>query len=246
LSKEEMMSFTVKAEKRDAFGKNASRRLRKQGQIPAVLYGEGNEAVPLVLAKKDVILILKSDSGENTIFKVTFDSKAQDAMFKDIQIDVTTDELIHADLILISMDKAIRVNVPILIQGEAVGVKTEGGFVDFMTREVEVECLPKDIPESIKVDISPLHLHQSLKVGDMAVPEGVRLINDPASVVVVISVPHKEEEAAKPAEEGVEAAAAPTEPEVIKKERAEKEEEEKPKEKPEKPEKPERKEKKEK
>jgi large subunit ribosomal protein L25 len=234
-----MMSFTVKAEKRDAFGKNASRRLRKQGLIPAVLYGEGEATIPLVLQKKDVILILKSDAGENTIFKVAFDSKAQDAMFKDVQIDVSTDELIHADLIQISMDKAIRVNVPVLLQGDPVGVKTEGGFVDFMTREIEVECLPKDIPENIKIDISPLHLHQSLKVGDIAVPEGVRLINDPSSVVVVISVPHKEEEAVKPAEEGVVAAAEPAEPEVIKKERAEKEEEEK-------PEKPEKKEKKEK
>jgi len=232
------MSFTVKAEKREAFGKNASRRLRKQGFIPAVLYGEGKETVPLVLEKKDVILILKSDSGENTIFKVAFDSKAQDAMFKDIQIDVVTDELIHADLVQISMDKAVRVNVPVSLQGDAVGVKTEGGFVDFMTREIEVECLPRYIPESIKVDISPLHLHQSLKVGDIAAPEGVRLINDPSSVVVVISVPHKEEEVAKPAEEGV-VAAEPVEPELIKKERAEKTEEE------EKPEKKEKKEKKE-
>jgi large subunit ribosomal protein L25 len=238
LSKEEMMSFTVKAEKRDVFGKNASRRLRKQGLIPAVLYGEGKETVSLVLEKKDVILILKSDSGENTIFKVAFDAKAQDAMFKDIQIDVVTDELIHADLVQISMDKAIRVNVPVLLQGDAVGVKTEGGFVDFMTREIEVECLPGNIPESIKVDISPLHLHQSLKVGDIAAPEGVRLINDPASVVVLISMPHKEEEVAKPVEEGV-VAAEPTEPELIKKERAEKGEEE------EKPEKKEKKEKKE-
>lgn len=232
------MSFTVKAAKRDAFGKNASRRLRKQGLIPAVLYGERIATVPLVLAKKDVILILKSDTGENTIFKVAFDSKSQDAMFKDIQIDSTSDELVHADLIQISMDKAIRVNVPVLLQGDPVGVKTEGGFVDFMTREIEVECLPKDIPESIKVDISPLHLQQSLKVGDIAAPEGVRLISDPSSVVVLISVPHKEEEVAKPAEEGV-VAAEPTEPEVIKKERAEKPEEE------EKPEKKEKKEKKE-
>jgi len=232
------MSFTVKAEKRDAFGKNASRRLRKQGLIPAVLYGEGTATIPLVLQKKDIILILKSDTGENTIFKVDFDSKSQDAMFKDVQIDVSTDELIHADLIQISMDKAIRVNVPVLLQGDPIGVKTEGGFVDFMTREIEVECLPGNIPESIKIDISPLHLHQSLKVSDIAAPEGVRLINDPASVVVLISVPHKEEEVAKPVEEGIEAAAAPTEPEVIKKERPEKEKEEE--------EKPEKKEKKEK
>jgi large subunit ribosomal protein L25 len=234
-----MMSFTIKAEKRDTFGKNASRRMRKQGRVPAVLYGGGMANTPLILDKKDVIMILKSDSGENTIFKVAFDSKAQDAMFKDLQIDPGTDELIHADLIHISMDKPIRVNVPLELSGDPIGVKTEGGFVDFMTREVEVECLPKDIPEQIVVDISGLHLHQSLKVSDIVAQEGIKLIDDPTTVVVLIAVPHKEEEVAKPAEEEV-VAAEPTEPEVIKKERAEKPEEE------EKPERPERKEKKEK
>ncbi|MGB7295028.1 MAG: 50S ribosomal protein L25 [Candidatus Aminicenantales bacterium] len=231
-----MMNFTIKAEKRDAFGKNASRRLRKQGRIPAILYGEGTDSTPLILDKKDVIAILKSDSGENTIFKVAFDSKARDAMFKDLQIHPGTDELIHADLIHISMDKPIRVNVSVELEGDPVGVKTEGGFVDFMTREVEIECLPKNIPEQITIDISGLHLHQSLKVGDIVAPEGVELISDPAMVVVLVAVPHKEEEVAKPAEEEV-VAAEPTEPEVIKKERAEKAEEE---------EKPEKKEKKEK
>jgi large subunit ribosomal protein L25 len=236
LPKEEMMSFTIKGEKRDTFGSNASRRMRKQGRIPAILYGGGTANIPLVLDKKDVIMILKSDSGENTIFKIAFDSNVQDAMFKDLQIDPGTDELIHADLIYISMDKAIRVSVPIDLQGDPVGVKTEGGFVDFMTREVEIECLPKDIPEQFVIDISGLHLHQSLKVGDIARPEGVKLISDAAMVVVLIAVPHKEEEVVKPVEEEV-VAAEPTEPEVIKKERAEKPEEE---------EKPEKKEKKEK
>jgi large subunit ribosomal protein L25 len=224
LFKEKEMSIAIKAEKREVFGKNANRRLRKEGWIPAVLYGEGTINVPLSLLKKDVISILRSESGENTIFKVMYDSKAQDAMIKELQIDVSSDELIHADLILISMDKAIRVAVPFHLQGEPIGVKTEGGFVDFVTREVDIECLPKDIPEHIKVDISELHLHQSLKVGDIAAPEGVKFMTDPGSVLVIISLPHKEEEVAKPAEEGV--VAEPTEPEVIKKERAEKEEEE--------------------
>jgi len=218
------MSLTIKAEKREAFGKNANRRLRRQGKIPAVLYGERIPNVPLALQKKDIILILKSESGENTIFKVTYDSKILDAMIKELQVGPSSDELIHADLIHISMDKAIRVAVPFQLQGEPVGVKTEGGFVDFMTRELEIECLPKDIPENIKVDISQLHLHQSLKVGDIASPEGVRFMTDPGTVVVIISLPHKEEEVVKPVEEGV--VEEPTEPEVIKKERAEKEEEE--------------------
>jgi len=220
-----MMSVTIKAEKRDVFGKNAARRLRRDGRIPAVLYGEGAASVPLTLVKKDVFAILKSESGENTIFKVAFDERLQDAMFKDLQVEPSTDELVHADLIQISMDKALRVAVPFLLQGEPVGVKTEGGFVDFMTREVEIECLPKDIPENIKVDISGLHLHQSLKIAEVAAPAGVKFVTDPATVIAVIGVPHKEEEVVKPVEE-VAAAAEPTEPEVIKKERAVKEEEE--------------------
>jgi len=218
------MSITVKAEKRDVFGKNAARRLRRDGQIPAVLYGEGTASIPLTLVKKDVFAILKSETGENTIFKVSLDERLQDAMFKEVQVEPSSDKLMHVDLVQISMDKAIRVAVPFQLQGEAVGVKTEGGFVDFMTREVEIECLPRDIPESIKVDIAALHLHQSVKIADVAAPAGVKFVTDPATVVVVIGMPHKEEEVVKPAEEVV--AAEPTEPEIIKKERAVKEEEE--------------------
>ncbi|MBM3284717.1 MAG: 50S ribosomal protein L25 [Candidatus Aminicenantes bacterium] len=218
------MTLTINAEKREAFGKNASRRLRRQGQIPAVLYGEGTFNVPLALSKKDVIAILKSETGENTIFKVAFNSRTQDAMIKELQVDSRTDELLHVDLIKISMDKAVRVSVPILLQGDPVGVKTEGGFVDFMTREAEVECLPGDIPESVKVDISGLHLHQSLKVGDITPPPGVKIISDPQAVVVLIGVPHVEEVEAKAVEEEV--IAEPAEPEVIKKERAAGEEKE--------------------
>jgi large subunit ribosomal protein L25 len=218
------MSITINAEKRNVFGKNASRRLRRDGKIPAILYGEGTASIPLTLAKKDVFAILKSETGENTIFKVAFDSTIQDALFKHLQVESSSDELMHADLIPISMDKEIRVAVPFLLQGDPVGVKTEGGFVDFMTREVDIECLPKDIPDNIKLDISGLHLHQSLRISDIPAPEGVKFMADPATLVVVISVPHKEEEVVKPVEEVV--AAEPAEPEVIKKERPAKEEEE--------------------
>jgi large subunit ribosomal protein L25 len=224
------MSLVIKSEKRDLFGKNASRRFRKGGLVPAVLYGEGAESVPLVLAKKDIVMILKSETRENTIFKIAFDSEEKDVMIKALQINATSDELLHADLILIAMDKAIRVSVPIELFGEAVGVKTEGGFVDFMTREVEIECLPVDIPERISVDISGLHLHQSLKVADLTAPAGVKLISDPGTVLVLVQVPHEEKVEAKPEEEAVAAeaaAAAPAEPEVIKKERKKEEAEEK-------------------
>jgi large subunit ribosomal protein L25 len=241
------MSIVVKSEKREGLGKNAARRLRQQGFVPAVLYGEGLESTPLVLKKKDIIQIMKLESRENTIFKVVYDSREIDAMIKELQVDPTTDEILHADLIRISMDKPIRVTVPIVHHGEPIGVKTEGGFIDFATREIEVECLPRDIPESIGIEISDLHVHQSFKVENMKAPAGVRIMSDPATVVVLVSLPHKEEEfpGEKPEEEVV--AEEGKEPEVIKKERAPKEgEEEKPgkQEKPERPERPERPEKK--
>ena len=222
------MSIVVKSEKREGLGSNAARRLRAQGFVPAVLYGESLETTALVLKKKDIVQILRLESGENTIFQVAVDGGTTDVMIKELQIDPASDELLHVDLIRISMDKPIRVTIPIVHRGDPVGVKTEGGFVDFVTREVEVECLPRDIPESIGIDISELHINQSYKVQAMAVPAGVKIITDPNTVLVLISMPHKEEEVfpgEKP--EGEVAAEEPKEPEVIKKERAEKEEPEK-------------------
>jgi large subunit ribosomal protein L25 len=215
------MTITIQAEKRESFGKNANRQLRMKGRVPAVLYGQSVTNVPLAIEKKDVVRIMKTESRENTLFKVAFSGELRDAMIKDLQIDPVSDELIHADLVQIAMDKVIRVTVPIVPKGEAVGVKTEGGFVDFVTREVEVDCLPKDIPERIEIDISGLHLHQSVKIESVTPPEGVRFVNEPGTVLVLISLPHKEEEALpgeKPEE--VLAEEGSKEPELIKKERA--------------------------
>jgi large subunit ribosomal protein L25 len=222
-----MMNIVVKTEKRQGLGTNASRRLRAQGFVPAVLYGESMESTPLVLSKKDIIQIMRLETGENTIFKVAVDAEAYDAMIKELQVDPATDELQHVDLIRISMDKPIRVAVPVVHRGEPVGVKTEGGFVDFVTREIEIECLPRDIPESLEIDIAELHINQTFKVQGMAIPAGVKVLTDPNTVLVLISMPHKEEEpfpGEKP--EGEVAAEEPKEPEVIKKERAEKAEDE--------------------
>jgi large subunit ribosomal protein L25 len=219
------MSLAFIAERRNIFGKNASRRIRREGKIPAILYGEGIENVPLVLNKKDLFAIMKTETRENTIFKIQYDSESQNVMIKEIQKNPATDELFHVDLVQILMDRAIRVSIPLQLTGEAVGVKTEGGFVDFVTRQMDIECLPVNIPEYIPVDISGLHLHQSLKVGDLAPPEGVKFLIEPGTVIVLIQVPHAEEVEVKPAEEAV--AEEVKEPEVIKKERAEKEEEEK-------------------
>ena len=219
------MSFKIKAEKREVFGKNASRRLRKEGMVPVILYGSNEVNVPLTLEKEVLFKILRSETGENTVFEVSFNSETRNAMIKDLQLDPVSDEILHADLIQIAMDKVVRVSVPVVTVGDAVGVKTEGGFVDFITREIEVECLPKDIPEHIEIDISHLHLRQSFKVGDVNVSEGIKLIADPDSMLIHIELPAKEEiEIEKEEEEEV--ISEEEEPEVIKKEKPEEEGEE--------------------
>jgi len=222
------MSLTIKCETRDVFGKNASRRLRREGKVPAVLYGGNAPNKHLMLQKKDVFGILRSESGENTIFKAAFDKGSKDTMIKEMQLDPVTDEILHIDLIQIAMDKAIRVSVPIVVTGESVGVKTEGGFVDLITRDIEVECLPGDIPEHIEVDVSELHLHQSIRIEEMTFPEGVEAVSDPQTLVVLIEAPTKEEEIVPELEEEeeIEVMAEGEQPEVIKKEKDEEQEEE--------------------
>lgn len=223
------MGLKIKANKREIFGKNASRRLRREGMIPAVIYGAREVTVSLNLKKQDVFKILRAEAGENTIFQISFDSEVRNAMIKELQRDPVTDEILHADFIQITMDKTIRISVPVITVGEAVGVKTEGGFIDLMSREVELECLPKDIPENIEVDISDLHLHQSFKVEDIAPVEGVEIISAPDTILVLVEAPSKEEEI-EVEEEEEEIIAEEEEPEVIKREKAgeeEKKEEEK-------------------
>jgi large subunit ribosomal protein L25 len=217
------MEFKIKANKREIFGKNAARRLRREGMIPAVIYGARDVTVSLDLKKQEIFNILRAETGENTIFQISFDSEMKDAMIKEIQRDPVTDEILHADFIQIIMDKTVRISVPVLPVGEAVGVKTEGGFVDLMTREVDLECLPKDIPENIEVDISDLHLHQSLKVEDIAPIEGVEILSAPDAILVLVEAPSKEEEI-EVVEEEEEIISEGEEPEVIKKEKAEGEE----------------------
>jgi large subunit ribosomal protein L25 len=165
---------------------------------------------------------LKAETGENTVFEVSYNSETRNAMIKELQRNPVTDEILHADLIQIAMDKVVRVSVPVVTVGDAIGVKTEGGFVDFITREIEIECLPKNIPENIEIDISELHLRQSLKVGDIVVPSEITLVSEPDTILVHIEVPTKEEEI-EIEEEEEELIGEEEEPEVIKKEKPEEE-----------------------
>jgi large subunit ribosomal protein L25 len=215
---EDEMSLKIKGEKREVFGKNASRRLRRSGMVPVILYGAKEVNVPLTIKKTEFFQILKTETGENTVFEVSFNSETKNAMIKELQRHPVTDEVIHADLIQIAMDKAVRVSVPVVTVGDSIGVKTEGGFVDYINREIEIECLPKDIPEHIEIDISNLHLRQSFKVGEVVVPGEVKLVSDPEDILIHIEVPAKEEEI-EIEEEEEEVIGEEGEPEVIKKEK---------------------------
>ena len=207
-----MSQISIEARGRQAGGKNVNRRIRKAGSIPAVIYGPGKESIPLLVNPGDLTRIMHSDSGQNTIFIVNVDgSPHANAMIKDYQLDPVKGNLIHADLIEIAMDRLLEVTVEVEPVGEAAGVKLDGGIMDFVTRSVEVECLPGDIPESIKVDVSHLKINDYIRVKNLQVSEKIRILTDPEIVIVTISPPIKEEVPV------VEAPVAVAEPEVIKK-----------------------------
>jgi large subunit ribosomal protein L25 len=222
------MDATLEAVKRDGRGKNEANRLRASGRIPAVVYGtrkekKAPEGVAVAVDPKAVLRILHSDSGANTLINLKLDGAESRVMVKEYQLDPVTHALLHADFYQLAMDKAIVVPVPIHVIGEAKGVKLQGGIVDFVTREIEVECLPTDIPEHIDVDVTELSLHESIRVRDLAQSPKWKPVTDGDTMIVHV-VTIKVEEAPAVAE-AAPAAAAPAEPEVIKKGKTEKEEE---------------------
>ncbi len=208
--------ITVEASAREARGKNEARRLRREGKIPATLYGGGKDSVPVRLVAKQINQILHSAAGHNTIFQVALGEGAREAaMLVDWQLDPLRGDLLHADLQRIDLTKKLQVKVPIATHGEAKGVKTQGGLLEILAREVEVECLPHDIPEHIVVDIADLGVGDAFRVKNLAATDRYRVVADPEKILVHVIVLKVEEE--KPAEAVAEAAAAPAEPEVIKK-----------------------------
>jgi large subunit ribosomal protein L25 len=221
------MDATLEAKKRAGRGKNEARRLRVSGQIPAVVYGarrDGQlpEGVPVAVDPREVLRILHSESGANTLINLKLDGGESRVMVRDYQLDPITHQLLHADFYQLAMDKAITVAVPVQIKGEPVGVKQQGGLLDFVTREIHVSCLPTDIPEHIDVDVSELALHQSIRVKDIATDPKWKAVTDGETMLVHVVMPKAEESAATAAAEGAAAApaaaaAAPAEPEVIKK-----------------------------
>ncbi len=230
----------IEADVRTEKGKNAARRARMGGKVPAVLYGAGGETVALSLDPRPLLAGLHSQSGHNTIFDLKLKGgESSPAMVVEEQYDPVKGRLLHVDLKRIAMDKRLKVAIPIITTGEAKGVKQQSGILEVVMREVDVECLPGDIPEHITVAVDDLSLNQAIRVADLqkGLGEKVRLVGD-ANAVIVHVVSPKEEVVATPEA----AAAAPAEPEVIKKGKTAEEGEEKAE--PEKAEKAEKKEKK--
>jgi len=214
----------LEAQPRQAGNKNAARRVRASGKIPAVVYGAGKDALSISVDPRQVSRILSSESGHNTIFDLALNGGEQTkAMIVDWQYEPVKGKLLHIDLKRIAMDKKLAVKVPIFLKGEAAGVKQQGGILEQMLREVEVECLPGDIPGHIDADVSELVFGKVLRVSDLVRSDKFTYLTDENQPVAhVTSV--KEEVVAAPEAAAAEAAAGPAEPEVIKKGKQETEE----------------------
>jgi large subunit ribosomal protein L25 len=225
------MDATLEAVRREGRGKNEANRLRASGKLPAVVYGTGSggktlESVAVTVDPKAVRRILHSDSGANTLIMLTLDGAQSRVMVKEYQLDPTTHHLLHADFYQLAMDKAITVTVPIQIKGEPKGVKLQGGLLDFVTRDIEVQCLPTDIPEHVDVDVSEMVLHDALRVRDLAPDSKWKAVTDGETMLVHVVVPKAEDSAAAATAEAAPAAAT-AEPEVIKKGKGDEKEEDK-------------------
>jgi large subunit ribosomal protein L25 len=196
------------------FNKNAARRVRVSGKIPAVVYGAGQDSVAVSVDPKIITRILHSDSGHNTIFDLDVTgSSVVKAMIVDWQHEPIKGALLHIDLKRIAMDKTMTVSVPVQLIGVPVGVKTQGGILDHVLREVEIECLPTDIPSHLDVDVSGLEMNQSIHVSDLPHSGSIKFLTDEGLTVAHVSAIREE----VPEVEAVDAAATPAEPEVAKK-----------------------------
>jgi large subunit ribosomal protein L25 len=219
-----MAQIIVQGAPRSERGKNEARRMRQSGNVPAVLYGGKGEALTLAVNAKQVTAILRSSTGHNTLFQVDLAGKQEPAIVKDWQVDPVSGRLLHVDLLRVAMDVRMKVKVPVHTFGDPSGVKVQGGVYEVVVREVEVECLPADIPTEFKSDVSGLALNQSLRASDLVFDKDkIRLVTDPTTVLAHVVALRVEEE--KPAEAAA-PGAAPAEPEVIKKGKKEEEGEE--------------------
>jgi len=217
-----MEELVIEVERREAQGKGANRKLRREGLIPAVVYGGGKEPVPVVVDRHAVTELLRQEKGLNTVFllKMKGTKQQRHAMLREAQLDPRTRQYRHMDFIRVVKGQQVKVEVPIVLDGESAGVKL-GGFMDWSAREVGVECSLDEIPTAIHVDITDLGLGEHITAGDLPLPPGVRLVQDPHTLVVAVDargLKAEEEEAAEAA--AAAAAAESAEPEVIRRGKA--------------------------
>lgn len=217
-----MAQFTVQAEERQKTGKGENRRLRMQGKLPAVVYGQGLETLSVSVNAQDVDLILHSEAGHNTIFQLQVSGKLTDVLIKAYQLDPVKGSLLHADFQAVALDQKMTFAVPVQVVGTAQGV-IAGGVLDQVLREIEVECLPTEVPDHIPLDVTELEIGDSVRVGALQLDNSkIILLSAPDLVILSIVPPHVEEEVEEIVEEE-----ELEEPELIKKGKAEEEEKEK-------------------
>ncbi len=213
-----MEELILEAQLREGLGKNKSKALRHQGLIPAVVYSGGKESLAIKISRGELLKLIHQHQVENAVItlKVKDDKKGsgRPCMIKEMQHDPVKGEILHVDLNEISLTKAIKVNVPVTTRGEAPGVKSDGGSLEHILWEIEIECLPTDIPKHIDIDISSLKIGDSIHIKDIQFPPKVKVLNEADAIVVSVAAPMKEE---VPAAEGTE----PTEPEVLKEKKEE-------------------------
>jgi large subunit ribosomal protein L25 len=225
------MEATLEATRRDTIGKNEARRTRRGGLVPAVLYGATSDgaknATSIAVNPRALLRILHSESGANTLISLQL-AGGGDArvLVKAYQLDPVTHEVLHADFYRVAMDKVIQVTIPVIVKGEPKGVKQQGGVLEFIRREIEIECLPGDIPENVEVNVDELMLHQGVRVRELAINPKWKPVSDLDMMLVHVIMP-KAEEAPAAADAVAAAPTAPAEPEVIKKGKKEEAEDEK-------------------
>ncbi len=204
--------IAMNAESRNEVGKQVAKRIRKENKIPAIIYGENKDSIPISIELSDIKKIMKSEMGENTILKIKRDKIEVDAMLKDIQYDYLSNNIIHADFIRIDLKKKIEISVPIVLIGEPIGVRMEDGILDQVNREVDLRCLPHKIPSKIEINVEELHIGNSLKFDSIELGDDVELISSPTRVICAVQAKGaveeevEEEEELEEGEEGEEGA----------------------------------------
>ena len=211
-----MSDIVVSAEASEQRGKNEAKRLRARGRIPAIVYAAGKENVAVSVSPRELAAVFKTGAAENTLVDLELDGKKRKVILKEYQVHPVKSEFLHADFYEVALDKPIHVKVHIELQGVPVGVKTHGGMLEFVTREIMVSCLPLDIPKKFTVDISALEIDGEVRVSAIPMPPKVKALTDGDLLVAQVVTKHEEEAAAAPAEGAVVAA----EPEVAKKGKA--------------------------